>query len=128
MATRRKTTTVKTGPNSRRTTTISSKGTRITNSNKPPGAATRRTVSTSLTTGKTRITHTTKNGGGWITSRSKTFGGTKYKPSKSKSLGLSVATSAGGFLDILMNLVFGIFMYVVGFIALTLLFILFFPY
>jgi len=84
MATRRKTTTVKTGPYSKRTITVSSNGTRITNSNKPPGSPTRRTVSTNLRTGKTRITNTRSDGGGWITSNSKTFGGTKYKPSKSR--------------------------------------------
>ena len=94
MATKYKRTTVKTGPYTKRTTTVSSAGTRVTVSNKPPGAATRRTLSTNLKTGKSRITHTTKQGGGWFTTSSKTFGGSKARRSSSGRRGKS---GSGGF-------------------------------
>lgn len=84
--TKRKTT--KIGPYTRRTVTQSSKGTRITISSKPPGAATRRTSSTNLKTGKNRVTHTTKLGGGWFKTNSKTFTPVrKARTSRSRSSG-----------------------------------------
>jgi hypothetical protein len=83
MATKRKRTTTKTGNFTKRTVTISSKGTRITNSFRPPGGATRRTSSINLSTGKTRITHTTHQGNGWSTTRSKSGGIGKYRSDKS---------------------------------------------
>jgi hypothetical protein len=82
MATRRKRTTTKTGNFSKRTVTVSTNGTRVTNSFRPPGGATRRTSSIDLRTGKTRVTHTTHQGGGWSTTRSKSGG-----PGKSKTAG-----------------------------------------
>jgi hypothetical protein len=93
--------TVKTGPYSKRTITQSSKGTRITTSSKPPGAATRRTVSTNLKTGSQRTTHTTKLGGGWFKTTSKTRTPVKrVRSSRSRSY-----SSGGGesisFLDLL---------------------------
>jgi hypothetical protein len=88
----RKRTTVKTGPHTTRTITHSLKGTRVTYSNKPPGAKTRRTVSTNLVTGKVRTTHTTSQGGGWLSSRSKTF----TPVSKGRGQGSSRSGSGGG--------------------------------
>jgi hypothetical protein len=67
MAARYKRTTTKTGPYSSRTVTHSSAGTRVTTSSKPPGSPTRRTTSVNLKTGSTRLTHTTRTGGGWNT-------------------------------------------------------------
>jgi hypothetical protein len=81
MATRRKRTTTKTGNFSKRTVTVSSNGTRVTNSFRAPGGATRRTSSIDLRTGKTRVTHTTHQGGGWSTTRSKSGGPGKSKVS-----------------------------------------------
>jgi hypothetical protein len=77
--------TTKTGPFSRRTITQSSKGTRVTTSNKPPGAATRRTTSTNLSTGQQRTTHTTKLGGGWFRTSSHTRSPSKVKSTKTGS-------------------------------------------
>ena len=91
--TKRKTT--KTGPFSRRTVTQSSKGTRITISNKPPGAATRRTTSTNLKTGQNRVTHTTKLGGGWFRTSSKTR--TPVRKARGGSGGRSKGSSGGEF-------------------------------
>jgi hypothetical protein len=67
----RKRTTTKTGKFSKSTRTISSTG-KITHSfsSKPPGAATRRTIS--FSNGKMRTTHSTKQDGGWPRVRTKT--------------------------------------------------------
>jgi hypothetical protein len=62
MASTRKRTTTKTGNFTKRTVTISDKGTRVTNSFRPPGGATRRTHSVNLRTAQNRITHTTHRG------------------------------------------------------------------
>lgn len=67
MAAKYKRTTTKTGPYSTRTVTISGAGTRVTTSSKPPGSPTRRTNSVNLKTGSSRVTHTTRTGGGWYT-------------------------------------------------------------
>lgn len=88
--TKRKTT--KIGPYTRRTVTQSSKGTRVTISSKPPGVATRRSTSTNLKTGSTRTTYTTKLGGGWFNTRSKTFTPVK----KSRSSGGRSRRNSGG--------------------------------
>lgn len=88
--TKRKTT--KIGPYTRKTVTQSSKGTRITISSKPPGAATRRTSSTNLKTGTNRVTHTTKLGGGWFRTNSKTTTPVR----KSRSSGRSRSSGGGG--------------------------------
>ena len=96
--------TVKTGNYSRRTTTQSSKGTRISTSSKPPGSPTRRTVSTNLKTGSRRTTYTTKLGGGWYRTTSKTFNPVrKVRPKKAR---VRTGRSSGGegisFTDILL--------------------------
>jgi hypothetical protein len=72
MASTRKRTTTKTGNFTKRTVTVSKNGTRVTNSFRPPGGATRRTHSVNLRTGQNRTTHTTHHGGGWSTTRSST--------------------------------------------------------
>jgi hypothetical protein len=83
---RSKRVTTKTGPYSKRTVTYSSKGVRVTNSNKPPGSNTRRTVSTNLSTGKMRTTYSRKLGGGWRDISSKTFSPIrKFRSSNSNS-------------------------------------------
>ena len=74
MATFKRTTT-KDG-NSKRTTTLSSKGTTHSYSNKPTKDAPRRTVSFNTSTGKTRTTFSQKLGGGYTRVSSKTTGGT----------------------------------------------------
>lgn len=69
----RKRSTKKTGNFSKRTTTLSSvRGKTESRSTRPPGGATRRTVSFNHKTGKTRITNSTQHGSGWTTIRSKT--------------------------------------------------------
>jgi hypothetical protein len=83
--------TVKIGPYTRKTITQSSKGTRITISNKPPGASTRRSTSTNLKTGSTRTNYTTKLGGGWFSTRSKTF-----TPTKKSRVGRTRSTRSRG--------------------------------
>jgi hypothetical protein len=85
---RSKRVTTKTGPYSKRTVTYSSKGVRITNSTKPPGVFTRRTMSTNLRTGKSRLTHSKTTGGGWRDISSKTFGGSKRSRSSKSDLSL----------------------------------------
>jgi hypothetical protein len=65
MARQRRTTT-KTGPNSRRTVTYTKNGgVRITNTNKPSPNSSRVTISTNLSNGNRRVTHSRKLGGGW---------------------------------------------------------------
>jgi hypothetical protein len=106
MATTRKRTTRKTGNFSKRTTTISSRGTTQSYSSKPPLGATRRTVSFNHKTEKTRTTYATKLGGGYIRTYSKTTGGSKYRPTKSRGRSRG---GAGGDMGILAALVVGIF-------------------
>jgi hypothetical protein len=122
MATKRKRTTTKTGNFTKRTVTVSSKGTRVTNSFRPPGGATRRTSSVNLSTGKTRLTHTTHQGNGWSTTRSKSGGIGNFKLPKSKNSKLSLDDFDSGtsLLDLLKNLIFIGIVYFVGFIVLAL--------
>ena len=65
-----KRTTRKTGGNSRRTTTTSTKGLTESYSNRPTKSSPRRTVSYS--DGKMRTTYSTKQGGGWTNITTKT--------------------------------------------------------
>ncbi len=109
MATKYRRVTKKTGPYSRQTITTSSAGTRITNSNKPPGASTRRTSSINLSTGKTRVTHTTKLGGGWYSSSSKS-GGTR----KARSGGRRRSGKGGGGLGLFWGIVALVFLYLIS--------------
>lgn len=104
---RSKRTTVKTGPYSKRTTTISSSGTRVTNSNKPPGAFTRRTSSVNLRTGKTRVTHSKSLGGGWRDVTSKTFGGSTQR--KSSGRRTKKSSGDGDFIEMIFLLIVAFF-------------------
>jgi len=70
-----KRTTRKTGGNSRRTTTTSTKGLTESYSNRPTKSSPRRTVSFNHKTGKTRTTYSTRMGGGYINTTSRTTGG-----------------------------------------------------
>ena len=68
----------KTGNNSRRTTTLSSTGTKTESySNRPSKQSPRRTVSFNHKTGKTRTTYSQKLGGGWTKISTKTTGGSR---------------------------------------------------
>lgn len=77
--------------NSRRTTTLSSTGTKTESySNKPSKSSPRRTVSYNHKTGKTRTTYSQKLGGGWTSIRTKTHNTlTKSRPRKTKPIPLS---------------------------------------
>ena len=90
MASKIKRTSKKQGNFGRTTTTLSSKGVTRSYSNKPPGAASRRTVSFNNSTGKTRTTYSTKLGGGWTSIASKTTGGSTRRKSSGRSRGGSV--------------------------------------
>jgi hypothetical protein len=95
---RQKRYTTKTGPNSKRTITYTKSGVRITHSNRPSKDVSRRTISTNLRTGKSRITHSRKLGGGWFDISSKTFGGSK-RIGSSKSSFFGFGNSSGGSYD-----------------------------
>jgi hypothetical protein len=69
--------------NSTKTVTHSNRGTRVTISNKPSKDAPRRTLSTNLKTGKSRLTNSYTGGGGYRNMTSKTFGGS-VKPRKTR--------------------------------------------
>jgi hypothetical protein len=128
MASTRKRTTTKTGNFTKRTVTISKNGTRVTNSFRPPGGATRRTHSVNLRTGQNRTTHTTHLGGGWSTTRSKSTSIKKYKSGKSGSGRGSSSYDFDGdisWFDAIKSLIFLGLYYFVGFIALTILAIIF---
>ena len=92
----RKRTSRKTGPGSRRTTTLSSTHGRTTSySNQPSKNVSRRTVSFNNKTGKTRTTYTTKMGGGWTKTTSKTTGGSTRRKSRGSSVGTGSLTFTG---------------------------------
>jgi hypothetical protein len=79
--------TKKTGSTTSRTTTQSSKGTRITNTTKSSlGGKNKRTYSWSWNKNGTMRQTTTDNRDGWITRRSRTVGG-KLKKSRSPKIG-----------------------------------------
>jgi len=89
-----KRTTKKISPTSSLTTTISSKGTTRTVSNKPNKLATRTTRSFNINTGKTRTTTSKKLSSGYTQRTSKTTGGFKsYKPKTFRSTSSTSSTS-----------------------------------
>lgn len=110
MASTRKRTTTKTGNFTKRTVTISKSGTRVTNSFRPPGGATRRTHSVNLRTGQNRTTYTTHHGGGWSTTRSKSSSirktGSRRRSSNSDD-GEIVFAFIFGFFAWIYSLIFG---------------------
>lgn len=106
MAYTTKRTSKKTGPNSRSTKTLNSKGGfTYSTSVRPPGG-TRRTTSFNNKTGKNRTTYSTKLGGGWTRVTSKTTGGSKGRKSGGRSRGGSV--DIGGLLTLPIILFLGI--------------------
>jgi hypothetical protein len=82
MVSRTKRRTTKIG-NSTRTVTNSNRGTTVTISNKPSKDASRRTTSTNLKTGKSRLTYSYTDGGGYRNVTTRTYGGS-VKPRKTR--------------------------------------------
>jgi hypothetical protein len=108
MASTRKRTTTKTGNFTKRTVTVSKSGTRVTNSFRPPGGATRRTHSVNLRTGQNRTTHTTHHGGGWSTTRSST----KTLVRKARPVGSSKSRNSNGDDDLFVLLIVSFFAWI----------------